>query len=213
MFELSIELEQYITAHIDEEDPLLKDLYRQTHQKILNPRMASGHIQGKILEMLSKMIHPKFILEIGTFTGYSAICLAKGLQAGGVLHTIDINDEIAEFTTSFLHRPEISHNITFHIGDALKIIPELAITFDLVFIDGDKKEYLSYYLSTIDKVKPEGYIIVDNILWDGKVLQNIENNDYSAKGVVEFNEYIKTDTRVEKSILPFRDGIMILRKK
>ena len=209
----NLELEKYIVNHINNEDELLKEITRETHIKTMHPRMLSGHIQGKILEMISYMISPKNILEIGTFTGYSAICLAKGLQKNGKLTTIEINDELEKFTSNFFNQSENKHKIDFLIGDALKIIPKLNIKFDLVFIDGEKSNYIEYYKTCLPNVKKGGFILADNTLWSGKVLEKtIKNNDYFTKGIIEFNNYIKKDTSVDKVILPVRDGITILRK-
>lgn len=206
-------LKEYLLSHIDKEDELLAQLARNSNVKIYHGRQVSGHLQGKILEMISKMIRPKNILEIGTFTGYSAICLAKGLQPGGKLHTIEINDELEDFIRHYLYQSSEKEKITLHIGDALKIIPKLNIMFDLVFIDGNKKHYSDYYNQIFDKIIDGGFIIADNILWDGKVVQDdLRNNDHFAHGIMEFNEMINSDTRVEKVILPVRDGMMIIRK-
>ncbi len=206
-------LEEYILSHIDSEDELLTNLSRDTQVKIYHGRQVSGHLQGKILEMISKMIRPKMILEIGTFTAYSAICLAKGLQDGGELHTIEINDELEDFIRHYLNQSSEKEKITLHFGDALKIIPELELKFDLVLIDGNKKYYSDYYHLVFDKVNPGGFIIADNILWDGKVVeQKLRNNDHFAHGIIQFNELIKNDSRVEKVIFPIRDGMMLIRK-
>ena len=206
-------LEEYILSHIDEEDPLLAKLSRNTQAKIFHGRQVSGHLQGKILEMVSKLLSPKYILEIGTFTGYSAQCLAKGLQEGGELHTIEINDEIEDFIREYLNQSELKSKIHLHIGDALEIIPSLDMTFDLVFIDGSKKHYVEFYDLVFDKVRPGGMIIADNILWDGKVVHDhLRNNDHFTHGILDFNEMIKNDHRVEKVILPIRDGMYLIRK-
>jgi predicted O-methyltransferase YrrM len=175
--------------------------------------MLSGHLQGKILRMLSFMVRPKNILEIGTFTGYSAICLAQGLSEDGALYTIENNDEIAEIAQSFFDRSGLSDKINLLIGDARDIIPKLNCTFDLVFMDAEKSEYLDYYHLFIEKVVSGGFIIADNVLWDGKILEQEASNDHFTRGIKQFNQFIKTETRIEKVILPVRDGIMILRKK
>lgn len=207
-------LEEYILSHIDTEDELLARLSRDTQVKIFHGRQVSGHWQGKILEMISKMIRPKNILEIGTFTGYSAICLAKGLQPKGKLHTIEINDELEDFIRHYLDLSSEKEKIVLHIGDALEIIPKLEIQFDLVFLDANKKQYSEFYQLVFDKVKPGGFILADNILWDGKVVQNdLRDNDHFAHGILEFNEMVKNDMRVEKVILPIRDGMYVIRKK
>ena len=207
------EMEQYILDHIDEEGELLTELNRLTHLKMIHPRMISGHLQGKILRMFSLMIRPKRILEIGTFTGYSAICLAQGLSEDGHLHTIEHNDEIVDIPIKYFEKFNLNNKITLHVGDAKKIIPNLTESFDLVFIDGEKSEYVDYYHLIFDKVVPGGFIIADNIFWSGKILSDEASNDYFTKGIKMFNDLIKNDIRVEKVILPIRDGLMILRKK
>ena len=207
------ELEQYILNHIDQEDELLTELNRLTHLKMVHPRMISGHLQGKILRMLSLMVRPKRILEIGTFTGYSAICLAQGMTEEGHLHTIELNDEIVDIPLKYFEKFNLTNKITLHVGDAKKIIPNLAEFFDLVFLDGEKSEYAEYYNLVFDKVVPGGFIIADNILWSGKILEEEASNDHFTKGIKIFNELIRNDLRVEKVILPIRDGLMILRKK
>ena len=207
------EIEKYILNHISEEDEVLYEINRQTHVKMMHPRMVSGHIQGKILEMLSKMISPKYILEIGTYTGYSAICLAKGLQDNGKLITIEINDELKDFTQPFFTKAKLDDKIDFIIGDAIEIIPTLDFKFDLVFIDGEKSNYIDYFNLVIEKTKTGGFIIADNTLWGGKVVdKNIKDNDYFTKGILAFNDYVKSCERVELALLAVRDGITILRK-
>jgi len=206
-------LEDYIVNHIDAEDELLAELNRATHVKILQPRMLSGHLQGKILEMLSKMIRPKNILEIGTFTGYSAICLAKGLVDDGKLFTIEINDELRSFAESFINRSTVKNKIEMLTGDALKIIPSLNIKFDLIFIDGDKREYLEYYKQSLTVLNDGGYIFADNVFWSGKVLEPLSKNDEFTKTILAFNDFVAADTTVEKVILPIRDGLTLIRKK
>lgn len=207
------EIDSYIENHITKEDDILKEINRQTHVLTTHPRMLSGHIQGSILEMLSKMIAPKNILEIGTFTGYSAICLAKGLQEKGKLTTIEINDEIKDLAQSFFDKAKLTEKIDLIIGDALDIIPKLNIEFDLSFIDGDKSLYKRYFELIIEKTKVGGFIIADNTLWGGKVIEKeIKNNDYFTKGIVEFNNYVKNCNRVEVALLPVRDGMTILRR-
>jgi predicted O-methyltransferase YrrM len=212
MNDLNLHLEQYILEITGPEDEVLEKLNRYTHLKIMHPRMLSGHLQGQILRMLCMMIRPDKILEIGTYTGYSAICLAKGLNEGGILHTIEINDELSDISTRYIKSSGLENNIRLHTGDAKLIIPTIDETFDLVFLDGEKSEYLSYYQLFFDKVRTGGFIFADNVLWSGKVLKEEKNNDYFTKGIKEFNEFIKNDRRVEKVILPVRDGLMILRK-
>ena len=204
-------LEKYLKEHSTPEDPLLADLYRQTHIRFVNPNMVSGHMQGRLLEMISRMVQPENILEIGTFTGYSAICLAKGLRPGGKLITIELNDELTTFAGSYFKKAGLSSVIEQHTGDALKIIPRLKFLFDLVFIDADKREYVDYYKVVIDKVKPGGFIIADNVLWGGKVMQK-KTRDPQTRGIIEFNEMLCNETGVEKLILPVRDGLMLIRK-
>ena len=204
-------LEKYLREHSTPEDPLLEDLYRQTHIRFVNPNMSTGHLQGKFLEFISRMIKPDLILEIGTFTGYSAICLAKGLKPGGRLITIEINDEITEFTHSYFHKAGVENKIVQMTGKAQDIIPQLDYKFDLVYIDGDKREYCEYYNLVIDKVTPGGFIIADNVLWGDKIFDT-NTKDPQTRGIIEFNEMIRCDTRIEKIILPIRDGIMIAKK-
>jgi caffeoyl-CoA O-methyltransferase len=205
-------VEQYLIEHSTAEDPVLEDLYRQTHIRFVNPNMASGHLQGKFLELISSMIRPEFILEIGTFTGYSAICLAKGLKPGGKLITIELNDELTNFSDSYFRLSDSTTKITQLTGNALDIIPRLDYMFDLVFIDGDKREYSEYYRLVIDKVKPGGYILADNVLWGGKVIEK-ETTDPQARGIIEFNEMIIKETIIDEVIIPLRDGLMLIRKK
>lgn len=207
------ELENYIFNVIDPEDQLLYELNRETYVKTMHPRMVTGHWQGQILQMISTMIKPRSILEIGTFTGYSAICLSKGLAPGGHIHTIEVNDEITEIPAKYFKKAGLENVITLHVGDALDIIPTLDAEFDLVFIDGEKSEYIKYYNAVFDKVVPGGFILADNILWSGKVLKKVEKGDYYTQGILEFNVYLKNDSRVEKTILPLRDGTMLIRKK
>ena len=205
-------LEQYLLDYSSPEDPILEDLYRQTHLRFINPNMATGHLQGKFLELISMMISPQNILEIGTFTGYSAICLAKGLKPGGKLITIEINDEQADFAYSYIVKAGAEEKILQLTGKAQDIIPSLDIMFDLVFIDGDKREYIEYYRLVIDKVRPGGYILADNVLWGGKVLEK-ETNDPQARGIIDFNEMIRNEKGIENVIIPLRDGLMVICKK
>jgi predicted O-methyltransferase YrrM len=204
-------LNEYVLAHTSAEDELLHELARATHLHVMQPRMLSGHLQGKMLEMLSKMIAPTKALEIGSFTGYSAICLAKGVAEGGTLHTIEINDELIDLAQSFINRSDVAGKIIVHRGNALDIIPKLPDDFDLVFIDGDKREYLEYYLAVKHKVRKGGYILADNVLWDGKILDEIRSNDRYTAGIMRFNDYVASDPEVETVLLPIRDGIMICR--
>jgi len=206
-------LEEYILRHIDEEDDYLKALYRDTHVKLLRPRMASGHLQGRMLKMFVRMIRPKQILEIGTYSGYSALCMAEGLDEGSVLHTFEINDEQEDFTRPWLEQSPYADKIKFYIGDALERVPQLGITFDLVFVDGDKRKYMEYYEMSLAHLSPGGYIIADNTLWDGHVTETPNPNDAQTIGIQAFNEFVAKDNRVEKVILPLRDGLTIIRKK
>ncbi|MGD0755927.1 MAG: O-methyltransferase [Bacteroidales bacterium] len=205
-------LEQYIEEFSTAEDPVLEDLYRQTHIRFVNPNMVSGHLQGKFLELISLMIRPGNILEIGTFTGYSAICLSKGLIAGGKLITIELNDELTSFAHSFFIRAGADTKITQLTGRAQDIIPGLDIMFDLIFIDGDKREYIEYYKLIIDKLKPGGFILVDNVLWGGKVLDK-ETTDPQAMGIINFNNFIRNEKIIDYVILPIRDGLMMIHNK
>ncbi|MBP1613335.1 MAG: O-methyltransferase [Bacteroidetes bacterium] len=206
-------LEAYILQHIDQESDYLKALYRDTHVKLLRPRMASGHLQGRMLKMFVEMIRPRQILEIGTYSGYSGLCLAEGLGEGGLLHTFEINDEQEDFTRPWFENSAYADKIKFYIGDALELVPKLGITFDLAFLDGDKRKYIEYYEMTLSHLLSGGYIIADNTLWDGHVLEESHSNDYQTIGIKAFNEYVGKDMRVEKVILPLRDGLTIIRKK
>ncbi len=208
---MTSKLEQYLLNHSSPEEPALEELYRETHIRFVNPNMVSGHLQGKFLEFISKMINPESILEIGTFTGYSAICLSKGLKPGGKLITIEVNDELSEFSHEYFCKAGVDSKIIQVIGNALQIIPGLDQLFDLVFIDGDKREYSEYYRLVIKKLKPGGFIIADNVLWGGKVLET-DITDPQARGIIEFNAMIRNDSTIEKMILPVRDGLMLLRK-
>jgi predicted O-methyltransferase YrrM len=205
-------IEKYIRDHSSPEDPVLEELYRETHIRFVNPNMVTGHLQGKLLEFISKMLTPAMILEIGTFTGYSAICLARGLKPGGRLTTIDINDELKEFCNSWFRKAGVDHVITQLTGRAQDIIPGLNGQFDLVFIDGDKREYIDYYNASIGKVRSGGLIIADNVLWGDKVLDT-RSRDLQTRGIIEFNEMIMMEKDIEKIILPLRDGLMLIRKE
>ncbi|HKI90388.1 MAG TPA: O-methyltransferase [Draconibacterium sp.] len=207
------EIENYILQHIEPEDEVLSELNRETHLKVMGARMISGHLQGQVLTILSKMIQPENILEIGTFTGYSAICLAKGLAENGKLITIEIDDELEKFARRYFVKAGVQHKIIQRIGLALEIIPTLQETFDLVFIDADKCEYVAYYQEVFDRVRSGGYIIADNTLWSGKVLNEPTSDDFQTKGILKFNSLIRNDKRVEKVMLPLRDGMTLIRKK
>lgn len=205
-------LENYIISHTEEEDEVLKELNRETNLHILNPRMLSGHLQGKILEMFSRMIRPGQILEIGTYTGYSAICMARGLSKGGQLHTIEINDELEPVARKYFVKAGLADLIVQHIGKATEIIPTLTQTFELVFLDADKSEYCRYFDLVYDKLRPGGYLLADNVLWSGKVVDQHAAMDEQTKGILQFNEKMKNDPRVSQVILPLRDGLMLVRK-
>lgn len=205
------QLEKYILDHSTPEDPVLKDLYRQTHLRFVNPNRTCDFVQGKFLEMISGMVKPSLILEIGTFTGYSAICLAKGLKPEGRVITIEVNDELSDFAESYYDKAGVSEQIVQITGRAQEIIPGLDQSFDLVYIDGDKREYCEYFRLIIDKVRPGGFIIADNVLWGGKVFEK-ETRDQQTKGIIEFNEMIIKEKNIENIILPLRDGIMLIRK-
>ena len=205
-------LERYIIEHSTAENPALEELYRQTHIKFVNPQKTTGFIQGRLLEMISKMIKPDKILEIGTFTGYSAICLALGLTQNGSLTTIETDDELQSFSNEFFIKAGVEKKIRQITGNALEIIPLLEDMFDLVFIDGDKREYCDYYRLAIDKVKNGGFIIADNTLWGGKILDP-DIKDRQTKGIIDFNEMLMREKDIEHIIVPVRDGLSIIRKK
>ncbi|WP_010179821.1 O-methyltransferase [Aquimarina agarilytica] len=204
-------LDDYVVAHSEKEPLLLQQLTRETYQKILQPRMLSGHYQGRILSMLSKLVHPTSILEIGTYTGYSALCLCEGLKKDGMLHTIDINEELEDFQRSYFDKSPYGRNIKQHIGNAIEIIPTLTTKFDLVFIDADKPNYVNYFNIIIDKMNPGGIILSDNVLWSGKVIEELQPNDESTKALIEYNKLLAEDTRIETVLLPIRDGLTISR--
>ncbi len=212
MLKFDRELYEYILQHSAREDNILEELNRETNLRILHPRMLAGHLQGKILEMISKMICPDNILEIGTYTGYSAICLAKGLNKNGKLHTIERNDELTDFSKIYFKKAGFDKKIILHVGDAMEIIPGLDCIFDLVYIDADKNDYVDIYKLVFDKVRSGGYILADNVIWEGKVIERHKSADRETRGIIEFNTYIRNDTRVENVILPVRDGLMIIRK-
>ena len=207
------ELDDYVVAHSQVEPELLQRLNRETYQKILQPRMLSGHYQGRILSMLSKLINPKNILEIGTYTGYSALCLAEGIQQSGELHTIDINEELFDFQRKYFDQSGYGKQIHQYLGNALEIIPKLETNFDLVFIDADKENYTNYFNCIIDKLNTGGVILSDNVLWSGKVLDTtFQKDDTSTPALIEYNKILNTDNRIETIMLPIRDGLTISRK-
>lgn len=211
MFEESNPLNSYLEDTTDEENSLLKKVNRETYLKETMPHMLSGHYQGRVLSMISKMVHPRLALEIGTFTGYATLCLAEGLEDEGVLHSIDINEEQQERVQSYFDESPYASQIKYHIGDAAEVIPSIEGAFDLVFIDADKKRNLYYFNTLIDRVRPGGVILVDNVLWKGKVFD--ENPDKQTQQVIELNQTLAEDKRFEKLILPIRDGLFVLRKK
>ncbi len=210
---MNADLEQYLLDHTDPEPALLQELSRDTHVRILNGRMVSGHLQGRLLVMLCRMIQPKIVLELGTFTGYSALCFAEGTADDAQIHTIEINDEIEEQARFWFSQSEFGHKIRMHIGDALQLVPLMAETFDLAFIDSDKRDYKACYETVLPKVRPGGFILVDNTLWGGKILDEIAPNDAQTLAIIEFNDYLANDLRVEKVLLPLRDGLTLIHKK
>lgn len=212
MIKIDKALEQYLISHIEDESPLLTRLFRETYVKTVNGRMCSGHLQGSLLTLLSKLIHPTRILDIGTFTGYSALCLANGLSDNGILHTIEINDEMVSLAVPFFEESGLRDRIIQHIGDADDVIPLLDEKFDLVFIDADKRKYLSNYNLVFPKVTMGGVIIADNTFWAGKVVQHVVVGDEQTIGIMQFNDFVKNDPRVETFMIPVRDGMTVLRK-
>ena len=208
---ISEELEDYIERHSEKEPELLAALNKETYQKVLLPRMLSGHFQGRVLSMLSKLIRPTNILEIGTYTGYSALCLCEGMQDDGALHTIDIKEELVDFQRKHFDKSPWGNQITQHLGEALTIIPTLDLKFDLVFIDAEKENYLHYYELIVPKMNRGGIILSDNVLWSGKVVEPLEPNDVSTNVLVEYNAHLKNDPRVETVLLPIRDGLTVSR--
>ena len=205
-------LDDYVVMHSEEEPELLKQLTRETHQKILQPRMLTGHYQGRVLSMISKLVKPKHILEIGTYTGYSALCLAEGMQTEGELHTIDINEELFDFQRKYFDKSSYGKQIYQHLGNALDIVPKLNLNFDLVFIDADKTNYANYFNIIIEKLNPGGIILSDNVLWSGKVIEKVKPDDLDTKALIEYNTLLKEDSRIETVLLPIRDGLTISRK-
>ncbi len=208
---ISQELEDYIEQHSEKEPSLLAALNKETYQKILLPRMLSGHFQGRVLSMLSKLIRPVNILEIGTYTGYSALCLCEGIQENGQLHTIDIKEELVDFQRKHFDKSPWEKQIFQHLGEAVDIIPTLDLKFDLVFIDADKENYLNYFELIVPKMNKGGIILSDNVLWSGKVLEPLNPKDLSTKTLLEYNQLLATDSRVETVLLPIRDGLTVSR--
>jgi predicted O-methyltransferase YrrM len=208
---LSQDLEDYIEQHSENEPELLAQLNKETYQKILLPRMLSGHFQGRVLSMLSKLIRPLNILEIGTYTGYSGLCLCEGMQENGQLHTIDIKEELVDFQRKYFDKSPWGNQIVQHLGEAVTIIPDLDLKFDLVFIDADKENYITYFNLIVPKMNTGGIILSDNVLWSGKVVLPLEKNDLSTKILLEYNLLLKNDPRVETVLLPIRDGLTVSR--
>lgn len=206
-------LEDYILSHIDKEPQLLQTMFREANVKLLHPRMLSGHLQGRLLKMFTQMIRPHHVLELGTYTGYSALCIAEGLSNDALLHTIEVNDEMEDFINKYVSRSPQRDKIKLYIGDAVDIIPTFEDEmFEMVFIDADKRIYWKYFEMILPKVAPRGFLLVDNTLWDGKVVEPVDANDWQTKGILDFNERIAKDERVTKVILPLRDGITLIRK-
>ena len=213
MYFISEKLDDYVVQHTENEPELLRELSRETFQKMLQPRMLSGHFQGRVLSFLSKLIRPKKILELGTFTGYSALCLAEGLDKDGELHTIDKNEELVGFQRRYFNRSIHGSKIHQHTGCALEIIKKLNYKFDLIFIDADKSNYVNYFNLLADKIKRGGVLISDNVLWSGKVIEPLENSDLSTKVLLEYNKLLKEDPRFETILLPIRDGLTLSIKR
>jgi len=210
---ISEKIDDYVVKHSENEPQLLKALTRETYQKVLQPRMISGHYQGRVLSIISKLIRPNVILEIGTYTGYSALCLAEGLDPDGVLHTIDINEELVDFQRRYFNKSAYGPQILQHLGPAADIIPTLDTKFDLIFIDADKPNYIVYFNQIIDKLSPGGVILSDNVLWSGKVVEELDSKDLSTKIVLEYNTLLKEDPRLETVLLPIRDGLTVSIRK
>lgn len=209
---ISAPLAEYCEKHTSPENDTLYQLNRQTHLKIMMPRMLSGHLQGRFLSMVTHMIKPSLVLEIGTYTGYSALCMAEGLAPGGKIITLDINAELAAFTKSYFEKSAYAGQIDYRIGNAMELVPGMQERFDMVFIDADKANYLNYYEMVIGKVKPGGFIVADNVLWSGKVIEE-GKKDKDTAAICAFNDHVMADERVEKILLPIRDGLFLIRKK
>ena len=205
-------LEDYILAHTSPEPDYLYRLWRATNVHTIHGRMVSGHLQGRLLKMLVQMIRPKNILEVGTFSGYSAIAMAEGLEPDGRVYTFEINDEMEDFTRPWIEQSPVADRIDFRIGDALTEAPKLGVTFDMVFIDGDKRHYREYYDMSLSILRPGGYLLADNTLWDGHVVETAYDHDHQTQGVRAFNDYVAADDRVEQVVLPLRDGLTLIRK-
>ena len=206
-------IEAYILQHMDEESDYLKALYRQAHLKLINPRMTSGHLQGRLLKMLVQLARPQRVLEIGTFAGYSALCMAEGLGEGALLHTYEIDDELEDFTRPWIEGSPYGDKVCFHFGNALEEVPQLGEVFDFVFMDGDKRQYMEYYEMILQHTSSGALILADNTLWDGHVVDKAYRNDRQTVAINEFNAFVAADKRVDKLILPLRDGLTMIRKK
>ena len=213
LLEIPTEISKYAEMHSGTEDPLLEELHRQTHLKTVHPQMISGPLQGALLQMISTMVRPHRILEIGTFTGYATICLSRGLAEGGKMTTIEVNDEVEEICRKYFEKAGIADRIDLVIGNALEMVPQLRETFDLVFIDGNKEHYPRYYAQCLEKTRPGGYLLIDNVLWGGKVIGESLGKDRSAQIIDLLNKDIHNDPRVENVLVPVRDGLMVVRKK
>jgi caffeoyl-CoA O-methyltransferase len=207
------DIQQYVEAHSDVENELLSKISRKTHTQVMMPRMLSGHLQGRVLSMLTHMIRPQKVLEIGTYTGYSALCMAEGMPNDGQLITLDINEELEEMVSAFFQSSSFAGIIDYRIGNAMELIPTIAGPFDMIFIDADKKNYFNYYNLVFDKVRPGGFIIADNVLWSGKVVQKEKKIDKDTQAILDFNRWVHEDDRVENVLFPIRDGLMVVRKK
>lgn len=205
------QIDDYVVKHSENEPEILQELSRETWQKIMVPRMLSGHFQGRILSMISKLVHPKNILEIGTYTGYSALCMAEGMQENGTLHTIDKNEELFDFQKKYFDKSDYKSQIKQYLGNALDIIPTIDAKFDLVFIDADKSNYSNYFYAIIDKMNKGGVILSDNVLWSGKVIEGIKPKDIDTPALIKYNKLMKEDSRIETVLLPIRDGLTISR--
>lgn len=207
-------LQDYILSHIDAEPDNLRRLYRDTNLQLLYPRMCSGHLQGRLLKMLVRMIRPQLVLELGTYSGYSALCLAEGLDSDNAhVHTIEIDDELEDFILNHFSQSPMSKRITLHIGDVADVLPEIPGQFDLIYIDANKRHYTRYYHNVLPRLRQGGFIIADNTLWDGKVAEQQHKADPQTEGIMAFNDLVATDERVEKVIIPLRDGLTLIRKK
>ncbi len=209
---ISTKLEKYIEEFTTVENEVLRELNRQTHLRTFYPRMLSGSVQGKFLEMICRMLQPKNVLEIGTFTGYSAIAMAMGMPENGLVYTIEVNEEMEPFIREYIAKAGMEHKIKLLMGDALQIVPAMEETFDLVFIDADKEQYVTYYDLAMEKLKPGGFILADNVLWSGKVLEDDTRSDKETKGIKVFNQHVKNDDRAEQVMLSIRDGLLLVRK-